>query len=56
MDRDEGMNSLALLKQSIEDSEATLRQMKQTIEVVDARLKQHSQTQPCETFSSNRES
>jgi hypothetical protein len=42
MDPDEGMNSVASLKQSIRDSEASLRQMKQTIRVVDARLKQQS--------------
>ncbi|MGZ4988835.1 MAG: hypothetical protein ACXWBP_12370, partial [Limisphaerales bacterium] len=53
MERDEGMNTLASLKQSIEDSEASLRQLKQTIEVVDARLRQHSQRAASETFSSN---
>lgn len=43
MDSDDRINSLASLKQSIMDSEASLRQMKQTIEVVDARLRQHSE-------------
>lgn len=44
MNSDERMNSLASLKQSIIDSEASLRQMKQTIEVVDARLRRHDDT------------
>jgi prefoldin subunit 5 len=39
MQRDEGTKNIASLKQSIQDSEASLRQLKQTIEAVDARLK-----------------
>jgi hypothetical protein len=39
VDADESMKNLASLKQSLQDSEAFLRQMKQTIQVVDARLK-----------------
>jgi hypothetical protein len=39
MDTYEGTESLASLKQSIHDSEVSLRKMKETIEVVDARLR-----------------
>jgi len=39
MDADEAQKNLASLQQSIQDSEASLRQLKQTIQAVDARLK-----------------
>lgn len=54
MDLDEGIESLASLKQSIQDSEASLRQMKETIAVVRARLKQQSQTAPNGPGAANR--
>jgi hypothetical protein len=44
MDPDEGLNNLASLKYSIQQSEASIRQMKQTIEVVDARLRRSPQS------------
>jgi hypothetical protein len=40
MDSRDDANSLAALKESIRESELSLRQMKETIETVDARLKQ----------------